>query len=159
MCSVYIQMGKYPENRREDDLETYGWLVWLLSIAGFLISLFAGSIYAYNHKTFRYIWLPVCVMGFCVCTAFIHLLILIAYDDVGGPNYDAYKDWGIYDFIWSDVRRLVLWVGIGILNYLAFIRQKRIFKYLIFAGVCVLLVLFLIILFFCSVTPINMDGL
>ena len=82
------------------------------------------------------------------------------YDDVGGPSYDTYKDWGIYDFIWSDVKRLVLWVGIGILNYLAFIRQKRIFKYLIFAGACVFLLLILIILFFSSsITLIDMDAL
>ena len=166
-CVLYrsIRMGTYLDNRRDEDLETSGWLVCLISVAGFLISLFAGSIYAYNHKTFRYIWLPVCVMGFCVCTAFVHLFILSifilsTYDDVGGPSYDTYKDWGIYDFIWSDVKRLVLWVGIGILNYLAFIRQKRIFKYLIFAGACVFLLLILIILFFSSsITLIDMDAL
>ncbi len=139
-------------------MEAYGWSVWLISIAGFFICLFAGSIYAYNHKTFRYIWLPGCAAGFFVFTAFIHLLILIAYDDVGGPNYETYKDWEIYDFIWSDVKRLIFWVGIGILNYLAFIRQKKIIKYLIFAGIFVFFALLILSPLLFSVTPIEMEA-
>lgn len=139
-------------------MERYGWIVLLISIAGFFICLFAGSIYAYNHKTFRYIWLPICGAGFCVFTAFVHLVVLISYDDIGGPNYEAYKDWDIYDFIWSDVKCLVFWTGIGMLNYLAFIRQKRILKYLIFAGVFVSFILFLMIPLLFSVTPVEMDS-
>ena len=75
-----------------------------------------------------------------------HAIILISYDDISDPNYEAYKDWDIWSFILSDVKRLIFWLAIGVLGYFAFIRGNRILRRLCILGIVLFLLLFLAML-------------
>lgn len=133
-------------------METYGWTIFLLSFAAFFISIITGIIYAVHKKTLKYTWIFLCIAGFSFFTAFVHLIVLIAYEDIGGPNYEAYKDWNVYHFILSDVKRLIIWLGIGILNYLVFMKQNKLVKYLFILGVGIILIIIIIMLVLSSVS-------
>lgn len=126
-------------------MEDYGSITLMFAFAGFWISIFAGIVHAAWKRTLKYIWLFACLAGFCFFTTFIHLCVLLDYDDISSPNYETYKDWNTWTFILSDIKRLVFWLGIGVLNYLAFIRKNKIFRCLCILGICAFFVFFLAI--------------
>lgn len=111
-------------------METYDMAVFLICSAGFFISIIAGVIHASYKRTVKYAWLFGCIAGFCFFTVFAHIIFSIAYEDPASPNYEGYKDWDICRLILSDVNRLIIWFGIGVLNYLAFIKHIKLIRYL-----------------------------
>ena len=135
-------------------MEVYGSITCLLGLAGSFVCLVAGIIWSVWRKTLRDIWFFLCVQGFCFFTALVHVIILIAYDDISDPNYEAYADWTLYRFVLSDLRRLMLWLGIGILCYFAFVRKNKWIRRLCILGGCGFTVLFWAMLILCRVTPI-----
>lgn len=140
-------------------METYGGAILLLGFAGFFISIITGIIYSLYKRTLKYTWIFGCIAGFCFFTVFAHILILMAYDDIGGPNYEEYKNWNIHRFILSDMIRLITWLGIGILNYLAFIKQNKLIKWLFILGVGIFLIAIIIMSVLSSVSTIDMNAI
>lgn len=59
-----------------------------------------------------------------------------AYDDIADPNYARYGGWELSDFIFHDIRTLVIWVLIGLAVY--FVSKSR-WKFYILAAIGILL--------------------
>lgn len=133
-------------------MEAYGDIVFLLSFAGIFISIFSFVLCALWKKTRKYAWIFVCAAGFCFFTAFRHIIILNGYDDITDPTYEAYKDWDIYRFILSDLIRLFIWLGIGVLYYITFIKGNKLLKRLFFLGAGLFLILLVLLAALSSVT-------
>ena len=133
-------------------METYGEITFMLGIAGFFISIISGIIYALCRRTLKYTWIFGCIAGFCFFTAIHHIIVLMVYEDVTDPTYEAYKDWNIYNFILSDVIHLFIWLGIGILNYMVFIKRNKLLTRLLTLGAGVLLILMVLLAVLSSVT-------
>ena len=127
-------------------MEDYGGITALLGLAVFFMSIPAGIVHAVWKRTLKYMWLFVCIAGYCFFTFLRHAIILISYDDISDPNYEAYKDWDIWSFILSDVKRLIFWLAIGVLGYFAFIRGNRSLRRLCILGIVLFLLLFLAML-------------
>ena len=133
-------------------METYSQIIFFLSFSGiFLVFGFAGIFLSIISRGIckrmrNYIWILGCIAGFCFFTAFRHLIFQIGYGDITDPTYEAYKNWNIYRFILSDMIRLFIWLGIGILMYLTFIKQNRLLKrlFLLGAGVFFILIVFFV---------------
>ncbi len=78
--------------------------------------------------------------------------VLLGYADITDPTYEAYKDWTIYHFILSDIVHLFIWLGIGILNYMVFIKQNKLLKRLLTLGTGVVFILMVLLAVLSSVT-------
>lgn len=139
-------------------MENYGWITALMGFAGVKISILAGIIYAFCKRTLKYTWLFACIAGFCFFTALFHSIILIDYDDITSPNYETYKDWNMSRMILSDILRMMVWLGIGVLNYLAFIKRHKIIRGLCIWGIGIAIILFFAIIALCSVSPTYVEG-
>ena len=122
-------------------METYGLIVFQLSVVGIFISIISGITHALCKRTLKYVWIFGCIAGFCFFTAVRHIIVLMGYDDITDPTYEAYKNWNVYRFILSDMIRLFIWLGIGILNYMAFIKGNKLLKYLFILGAGIFLIL------------------
>ena len=123
-------------------METYSSAIFVISSAGIFISIIAGIIYALCKRTLKYTWLFACIAGFCFFTVISHVSFFIEYGDLTAPNYERFKNWNIYRFILSDVIRLFIWGGIGILNHLAFIKRHKLIKYgfILAAGILLIII-------------------
>ena len=88
-------------------------------------------------------------------TALIHENILISYDDISDPNYETYKDWNTWKFILCDIKHLLFWTGIGVLNYLGFIRKNRIIRCLCILGICGFSFLFYAVIILCIISVVS----
>ena len=135
-------------------MEKYGEITCLLGLAGVFLSIPAAIVYSAWKNTVKYTWLFACIAGFCFFTALIHENILISYDDISDPNYETYKNWDLRQFILSDLRRLMFWVGIGVLNYFGFIRKNKVIRRLCIFGVCAFFFLLFFVMVFCRVTSV-----
>lgn len=135
-------------------MEAYGESVFLLNFVAFFISIIIGIVYAAYKNTLKYTWIFGCIAGFCIFTAYFYMHVLLVYDDISHPSYEAYKNWNIQKFIVSDVKRFFIWLGIGILNYLVFVKQNKLIKYLFFLGVGMFLTIIIIIVALSSVTTV-----
>ncbi len=133
-------------------MEAYGQITFMLSFAGIFISIIFCVLCAIWKRTRKYVWIFGCIAGFCFFTAFRHMIILIGYADITDPTYEEYKDWNIYRFILSDIRRLFIWLGIGILYYIAFIRQNKLLKCLFILSASVFLILMALLAVLSSMT-------
>ncbi len=134
------------------DVEAYGDIGIFLGLAGIFISVIPFVLCVAYKKTRKYAGIFVCTAGFCFFTALRHLIILLGYDDITDPNYEAYKDWNVHRFILSDVIRLFIWLGIGILYYFTFIKGNRLLKGLLILGAGVFLILLLLLMVLSAVT-------
>lgn len=126
-------------------MEAYGVSIFLLSFIFFFISIITGIIYSLYKKTLKYTWIFGCIAGFCFFTAIAHIHVLVVYEDISHPGYEVYKNWNVQYFILSDVKRLIIWLGVGILNYFVFIKQNRLIKFLFFLGVGIFLIIIILI--------------
>ena len=136
-------------------MEKYGEITCLLRLAGVFLSIPAAIVYSAWKNTVKYTWLFACIAGFCFFTVLIHGNILISYDDISDPNYETYKDWNTWKFILCDIKHLLFWTGIGVLNYFGFIRRNRMIRRLCIAGICGFLLLFFAMMVLCRVTSLS----
>lgn len=139
-------------------MENYGWITALMSLAGFMISIPAGVIYAFCKRTLKYTWLFGCIAGFCFFTVFFHSIILVDYDDISSPNYEIYKDWNMGRMILSDILRMIIWLGIGAINYLAFIKRQKIIRRLCIWGMWITFILVFLMVALSKVSLISVEG-
>lgn len=66
-------------------MEDYGGITALLGLAVFFMSIPAGIVHAVWKRTLKYMWLFVCIAGYCFFTFLRHAIILISYDDISDP--------------------------------------------------------------------------
>lgn len=135
-------------------METYGNMIFMLSFAGIFVSIISFVVCVLCKKTKKYAWIFGFIAGFCFFTALRHINILIGYEDVTDPTYEAYKDWNIYRFILSDIIHLFIWLGIGILYYIAFIKQNKFLKCLFLLGTSVFFIFMALLMVLSSMTSL-----
>lgn len=135
-------------------MEAYSKIIFMLSYTGIFISTILGIVHALCKRTLKYTWIFGCVAGFCFFTAFRHINFQIGFGDITDPTYEAYKDWNIYGFILSDIIHLFIWLGIGILNYIAFIKQNMLLKGLFILEAIVFLILMVSLVVLLSMTSL-----
>lgn len=133
-------------------MESYSDSIFMLGFSGIFISIISGITYVICKRTLKYAWVFGCVLGFCFFTAFRHISFQIGYGDITDPSYEVYKDWNIYSLIASDIIRLFIWLGIGILNYLAFIKQNKLIKYLFILVTGIFLIFMVLLMVLSSMT-------
>ena len=133
-------------------METYGEIIFLLSFAGIFISIISFALCAICKRTKKYAWIFGCIAGFCFFNAFRYVIILSGADDITDPTYEVYKNWNIYHFILSDIIHFFIWLGIGILNYMVFIKRNKLLTRLLTLGAGVLLILMVLLAVLSSVT-------
>lgn len=139
-------------------METYGNIGVMFGYVGVVVSIVAGVLCAVYKRTRKYAWIFGCAGGFCFFTALRHIIILLGYADITDPTYEAYKDWNVYRFILSDIIRLFIWLGIGILIYIAFIKRNRLVKYLFILCASIFLIFMALLLMMSSVTTVGYPG-
>ena len=119
-------------------METYDKIITFLSMAGFFLAPAAGIIYLIRKKSARNVWIFGCLTLFFLFTVVRHCVFLIAYDDPSDPNYASYKDWTLGRLIFSDFYWLIIWIGIGMINYLAFVKKNKIVRRILIFGIVIL---------------------
>ncbi|NBH73644.1 hypothetical protein D3Z51_16855 [Clostridiaceae bacterium] len=139
-------------------MEAYSDITCFLGLAAVPVSIVAGIVHAAWKRTPRYLWLFGCIAGYCFFTSLIHLDFSLSYDDISSPNYEIYEDWNLYRFILSDVKRLIFWLGIGVLNYFAFVRQNKWIRRLCILAGGIAIILFLAIMVLCRVTTVDVPA-
>ena len=123
-------------------METYDSVILLMSFAGIFAGIVGGIVHALYKRTLKYIGLFLCVAGFCFCTVFTHMIVSLAYGDPSDPNYETYKDWNLYRYLLSDIRCLIIWLGIAVLNYFAFVKRNRVVRLVFILGAGAVLMIF-----------------
>lgn len=129
-------------------IETYAAAVSYFYIGLFFLSILMGAVDIWNRirkKTLKYWWgiIP-CSIFYSISAICSTAAAVIAYDDIADPNYAKYKNWGLHNFIFNDVKTFIIWLAIGILLYFVFGRKST--KKSIKTG-CAELLAFILILF------------
>ena len=92
----------------------------------------------------KYWWLIPCSLYYSVFAVLGTFMASMAYDDPADPNFGRYGNWGLHNFILNDLARLIIWIVIGLLFYLAF-EQKDCKKAIKVIGTLVMIILTAII--------------
>ena len=84
-----------------------------------------GLWYKIRKRPFKFDWLmpyiPYSIL-YLISSPIFTFTAYMAYDDMADPNYHIYKDWGLADFILSDIKRFIIWLCIGAVLF--FIMKK-----------------------------------
>lgn len=78
----------------------------------------SGDLESNTPKPFKYWWIIPYSLLYLLSAQMLTFTAYIAYDDPADPNYMHYKDWELKDFILSDIKRLVIWLFIGVILFL-----------------------------------------
>lgn len=76
-----------------------------------------------RKKKIRHWWLIPCFLYYSVFAVLGTFMASMAYDDPADPNFGRYGNWELHHFIGNDLKRLIIWILIGLLFYLAFERK------------------------------------
>lgn len=137
-------------------IETYTTIITRFYIGLFLLLVFAGIAALckkIRKKPLKCWWLiPYSMIYsiFALCNTFI---AFIAYDDPADPNYRRYQNWELHDFVFNDMKTLMVWLLIGGSLYFLFERKHlKIKRNVLYSALAFLAVLFIImiILFYVS---------
>lgn len=109
------------------NIEAYAEIMMKLYIGLFLLSLLVGIAAVFckiRKRTVKYWWLIPCTMLYSIVAVFNVFIAYMAYDDPADPNYGIYAEWGLRDFILSDMKVLIIFLLIVILLYLVLRRKE-----------------------------------
>lgn len=109
-------------------IETYTDNIIVIHMVLFGCLILAGIVAIWRKirgKRIRYWWLIPCTMYYSVCAVIGTFMASMAYDDPADPNFGRYGNWGLHDFLLHDLMRLILWILIGLLFYIAFERKDH----------------------------------
>ncbi len=131
-------------------IETYTAIVIRFYIGLFLFLVFAGIAALYKKirkKPVRCWWLIPYSMIYSIFALFSTFIAAIAYDDPADPNYRRYQNWELHDFIFNDMKMLMIWLLIGESLYFLFERKHlKIKKNVMYSAIAFLAVLFIIMI-------------
>lgn len=108
------------------NIETYISNILFLYTGLFLLSIFIGLVgigIRIWKKTLKYWWIIPYSMLYLFSAIFSTFIASMAYDDLADPNYWRYENWELCDFVLNDIKRLIIWLFIGVLLYLVFERE------------------------------------
>ena len=91
----------------------------------FFLSVLAGFVMIWRKirkKDIKLGWIVPYTIFYSVFSLFAVFAASIAYDDPADPNYARYQGWTLRDFVFRDLRALLIWLLIGALLYLIFER-------------------------------------
>ena len=115
-------------------------LLFLFVLAGIIVLIWSGI----RKKTLKCRWIIPYSILYLVYALFSASTAGIAYDDIADPNYWRYEGWKLYDFVLNDVRKIAIWLLIGVLLYFVFERKET--NKVIKAGGKVLLIILAILM-------------
>lgn len=107
-------------------VEAYTDDIIIIHMVLFLCLILAGVAAVWRKirkKEVKRWWLVPCAMYYSVCAVFGTFMAFMAYDDPADPNFARYGNWELHNFILNDMGRLIVWLCIGLLFYLAFERK------------------------------------
>lgn len=108
-------------------IETYADIMMKLYMGLFLLSVLAGAaaiLSKIKKKTLKYRWFIPCTMIYSIVAVFHVFIAFIAYDDPADPNYRIYQNWELKDFIFNDIKLLLIWLLLVVLLYLVSKRKE-----------------------------------
>lgn len=112
------------------NIETYATIVFRLYAGMFLLSVFIGAVGIWKRirkKPLKFWWgISPCAILYSFFATISTFVAYLAYDDLSHPQYDEFKNWGLYDFILHDVKTLIIWLAIGFLLY--FLSENNVIK-------------------------------
>lgn len=97
-----------------------------------------GIWFRIRKKPFKYWWLIPYSLLYVIFAQCLTGTAYIAYDDVADPNYMNYKGWVLEDFILNDIKRLIIWLGIGAVLFLIIKKGPGNLKLIIQCVICTL---------------------
>lgn len=125
-------------------IDTYANVMIRLYIGSFLLSIFIGIVSLWKgikqKKSIRHWAVIPCLICYSYIAQYNVFVPYIAYDDLADPNYWQYKGWRLQDFIFNDIRLLLVWLFIGAL--FDFIAERRKYKESIQKAYIVVLIFF-----------------
>jgi len=101
-------------------IETYTDIIIRLYFILFLSLIPIGILRLWKRiqkKTLKYWWIIPYSMIYLIFAAFSTFIASMAYDDPADPNYITYKNWDLCDFVFHDIKMLVIWLLIGAVLY------------------------------------------
>lgn len=107
-------------------IETYTDGIMFLHLGLFICLVIAGIAVIWRKicgKKTKCWWLIPCAMYYSVFVVIGTFMASMAYDDPADPNFARYGNWELRNFILNDMGRLIVWLCIGLLFYLAFERK------------------------------------
>lgn len=140
-------------------IDTYTTVMTYFYVGLFLLSILIGIVAIWNRiqkKPFKFSWAIPCSIFYSIFAFTGTSTAYIAYDDIADPNYWIYKNWKLQDFVFNDIKMLIIWLCIGALVYWIFGRKERKRSIKIgFAAVIILLIILFVALTLVSTTGIS----
>lgn len=139
-------------------IETYTSSVMFLLLGLFLVSVLIWPIVIYKRiknkeKTVKFDWIVPYLIIYSVFAQINVISAAISYDDIASPGYQKYANWKLHQFIFNDIRLLLIFLLSGVLFNFIFNRVgkkelKTIFMVMLncFAVCIILFIIFLFIL-------------
>lgn len=109
-------------------IDTYANVVIYFNLGVFLLSVAVGIVVLiyciWKRKVVRYWWVIPVTAGYSLFAQYNVFVPYIAYDDLADPNYLTFKDWGLRDFVYNDIRMLAAWLFVGVVFFLLLERNR-----------------------------------
>lgn len=109
-------------------IEAYTTIMTYFYVGLFLLSILTGIVAIWmriRKKPLKFSWVIPCSILYSIFAFTGTATAYIAYDDIADPNYWLFKNWKLQDFIFNDIKMLIIWLFIGALVYWAFGRKER----------------------------------
>lgn len=131
-------------------IETYATVMTRFYTGLFLLFILAGIVAIWKRirkKPLKFSCLIPCSIFYSIFAFTGTATAYIAYDDIADPNYRIFKNWKLQDFVFNDIKMLIIWLFIGALVYWIFGRKerKRFIKIGFAAAIIVLIILFVML--------------
>ena len=95
-------------------------LLFLFVLTGIIVLIRSGI----RKKTLKCWWIIPYSILYLIYALLSATIAGIAYDDIADPNYWRYEGWRLHDFVLNDVRKIAVWLLIGVLLYFVFERKE-----------------------------------
>ena len=125
----------------------------------FLLSILTGIVAIWmriRKKPLKFSWVIPCSILYSIFAFTGTATAYIAYDDIADPNYWIFKNWNLQDFVFNDIKMLIIWLFISALVYWVLGRKERKRSIKIgFAAVVIVLIILFVALTLVSTTRIS----
>lgn len=73
-----------------------------------------------RKRILKFWWVTPCAISYSQWTTMLTLKVYMVHDDVSHPDYWKYMDWRLRDFVFLNIKILIIWLLIGALLYFLF---------------------------------------
>lgn len=101
------------------NIDIYACVMTFFYMGLFILSFLTGIVCLWKRirqqKSIRHGVVIPCLIYYSFVAGYNLFIPYIAYDDRADPNYWKYKGWEFRDFLFNDIRMLLIWLFIGAL--------------------------------------------